>query len=244
MLTIKNVSAVINTTEVLSDVNLKVNKGEVHVIMGPKESGKSSLVHMIQGNPYMLITEGSINFNGKNITKKSPDKRSQLGIFTSFQTPPEIAGLTNLEATKIIYENNKEIVFTSALELCYKNLIRELELGGTFTNEFVNDDDRLPSDWRKSEILQMLMINPNLAMLDEIDLEQDDHSLELIANTILSFMKEPEKACIIVTNNQKFLDLLNPTHVHVVVEGRIATQGGPELYKRIIEDGYSQFSES
>lgn len=243
MLTIKNVSATINDTEILSDINLKINKGEIHIIMGPKQSGKSSLAHVIQGNPYIPVIEGSITLNGKNITKTSAEKRSQLGIFTSFQTPPEITGLTNLDAMKILFENNNN-TFSTSLETCYKNLIRELELGSNFINEFVNDDDRLPSDWRKSEILQMLMLNPKVSILDEIDQEQDEGSLELIANTLLSFMKEPDKACLIITNNQRFLDLLNPTHVHILVEGKIATQGGPELYKRIIEDGYSQFSES
>lgn len=243
MLTIKNVSATIDNAEILSEINLKINKGEIHIIMGPKQSGKSSLAHVIQGNPYIPVTEGSITLHGKNITKTSADKRSRLGIFTSFQNPPEIAGLTNLDAIKMMFENTN-MTFSTSLETCYKNLIRELELGSNFINEFVNDDDRSPSDWRKSEILQMLMINPKIAVLDEIDLEQDEGSLELIAGTLLSFMKEPDKACLIITNNQKFLDLLQPTHVHILVEGKIATQGGPELYKRIIEDGYSQFSES
>ena len=243
MLTIKNVSAVIDTDVILTDINLKINKGEIHIIMGPRQSGKSSLAHVIQGNPYITVTEGSVSFNGKNITKLSADKRSQLGIYTSFQTPPEISGLTNLDAVKIIFENNNNS-FPGMLETCYKNLIRELELGSNFINEFVNDDDRSPGDWRKSELLQMLMLNPKLAILDEIDQEQDERSIELIANTVTSFMKEQDKACLIITNNQKFLDLLKPTQVHILVEGRIATQGGPELYKRIIEDGYSQFSES
>lgn len=243
MLTIKNVSAAIDATEVLSNIDLKINKGEIHIIMGPKQSGKSSLAHIVQGNPYIPITEGSIKLHGKNITKMSADKRSKLGIFTSFQTPPEITGLTNLDAIKILFENNKNS-FTTTLETCYINLIRELELGSNFINEFVNDDDRLSGDWRKSEILQMLMLNPKIAVLDEIDQEQDDRSLELIAHALLSFMKEPDKACMIITNNQKFLDLLEPSHVHILVEGKIAAQGGPELYKRIIEDGYSQFSES
>ena len=244
MLKIKNASAIIDKTEVLSDITLEINPGEIHAIMGPKESGKSSLAHIIQGNPFISVTDGSVSFNKKNLAKLTADKRSQLGIFTSFQIPPEIVGLTNLEAIKLMVKAAGQVTIGSDLESCYKDLIRELELGGTYASEYVNDEDRMPADWRKGEILQMLMINPKLAILDEIDTQQDDSSLILIAGAVTSFMKEKDKACIVITNNQIFLDLIQPTHVHILVGGKITEQGGPELYKRIVEDGYSQFSES
>lgn len=242
MLKIKNLSTTIDSTEIIKDINLEIKAGEIHAIMGPKQSGKSTLAHAIQGNPYIPIDEGSIVFNKKNITRLSADKRAKLGIFTSFQHPPEISGLNNFSAIKMMLKVNKDITVTTDLENCYRQVVRELELGGTFLNEFVNDEDSSPSNWRKSEILQMLMLQPKLAILDEIDLDQDERSLTLIANTLLSFMKEDEKSCIVITHNKSFLDLIKPTHVSILVDGKIVTQGGPDLYTRIEEDGYSQFS--
>jgi Fe-S cluster assembly ATP-binding protein len=242
MLKIKNASAVVNTAEVLKEISLEINPGEIHAIMGPKASGKSMLAQFIQGGDHIKQTEGSITFNRKNIVKLSPDKRSKLGIFTCFQYPSEVVGLTNQDAMKMLLEDVRQIKFDSDLETCYRNLVKELELGSSYHKEFLNMEDRPPADWRKGEIIQMLMINPSLVILDEVDQEQDDHSLDLLAAAILSFMKDKEKSCILITNNKTFLDLIQPTHVHVMVDGKIKLQGNTELYQRIIEDGHTQFS--
>ena len=242
MLKIKNVSATIDTTPVLSNITLEVNPGEIHVIMGPKASGKSTLAHVIQGNPYIKQNEGSITLGKKNINKLSTDKRSQLGIFSSFQYPPEILGLTNLEAVKIAVENAGQISFNSELETCYRSLTNQFELGSSFADLIFNSEEMSPSSWRKNEVLQMLMLNPKIAILDEVDLESDNRSLEIISGSILSFMKQGDRSCILITNNKTFLDLVEPTHVHILVDGMIKQQGTKELYKRIIEDGYTQFS--
>jgi Fe-S cluster assembly ATP-binding protein len=242
MLKIKNVSATIGNKTVLSNISLEINPGEIHVIMGPKASGKSTLVHVIQGNPYVMQTEGTIIFGKKNINKLSADKRSKLGIFSSFQYPPDIPGLTNLEVAKLTGENSSLTIFNTELESCYRSLAVQLELGSSFGDNAFNADDSSPSNWRKNEILQMIMANPKIAILDEVDLDSDNRSLLVIANSILSFMNDKTRSCILITNNKVFLDLVNPTHVHVMVDGKIKEQGTTELYKRIIEDGYSQFS--
>lgn len=242
MLKLKNVSASIDTTEVLKNINITINPGEIHAIMGPKRSGKSTLSHVIQGNPYITQTEGTIYYKGKSINKLAAHKRSQLGIFTSFQYPPDIESITNFDLISSIFENKSKSKVTTEVTAAYKNLLNALDLDNQFPNDPVNTQTRDIEDHKKGEILQMVLSHPDVIILDEIDADVSDEGLQIISLIIKNYLESGERSLILITNNHKLLDLLEPSYVHIMVDGEIREQGTKDLYKRIIEDGYSQFS--
>jgi Fe-S cluster assembly ATP-binding protein len=242
MLKIKNVSALIDTTEVLKDINLEINANEIHAIIGPKGSGKSALAHLIQGNHLIAQTEGTISFKNKNINKVSAHKRSKLGIFTSFQYPVEIEGLTNLEMMKATFETKTGSKFTAALEDSYRKLVAVLGLSPYFPDDMVNNIDSPPSECKKNEIIQMALLQPDLIILDDIDVDLDKASLEAVILILKEYVSNKDKSLVLITQNTDLLDQLTPNRIHILVNGEIREQGGLELYKRIVEDGDKQFS--
>jgi Fe-S cluster assembly ATP-binding protein len=243
MLTIKNVSAVIDAKDLLKNISLTINSGEIHAILGPEKSGKSSLAHLISGHPSIIQTEGSITFKQKNISRLDCDDRAMLGIYTTFQQSPEIFGLRNIDLIKIILKSKKDKRSENEIEKDYKVLCTMLELPSNHGNNMMDYDFMDHSEFRKNEILQMLMLDPKLVIVDEIDADLEEHDLEILGAVLNSFV-DNKKSMIVITHNQQFLDMIVPTHVHILVGGEIKEQGGPDLYKRIIEDGYSQFSQS
>jgi Fe-S cluster assembly ATP-binding protein len=242
MLKIKNVSAIIDTTEVLSNINLEVKKGEIHAILGPKGSGKSTLAHAIQGNPYITVNTGTISFHNKDIKKLKAHRRSEIGIFTSFQHPPEIEGLSNLDLMRALFENRVGGVFGKNIETAYRDLVGAIGLHPKFCEEPVNSSMLTPEEWRKSEIVQMIMLIPELVILDEIDMDLDETALNIVTLMIKKYLDDKKKGILVITQSKSLLDKLEPSHVHVLVDGEIRESGTAELYKRILEDGYPQFS--
>jgi len=242
MLKIKNVSAIVDTTQILSDINLEVKRGEIHAILGPSASGKSTLAHAIQGNPYITINTGSIKFFNKDISRLKSHIRSNIGIFTAFQTPPEIEGLSNLDLIKALFESRIGNVFTPDIETAYRNLVAAIGLHPKFCDEPVNSSVLSPNEWKKGEIIQMMMLVPELIILDEIDVDLTDTDLDIIVNMLKGYLENKDKGVIIITQNKNLLDKIEPSHVHVLVDGEIRESGTAELYKRILEDGYPQFS--
>jgi Fe-S cluster assembly ATP-binding protein len=242
MLKIKNVSAIIDTTEILSNISLEIKRGEIHAILGPASSGKSTLAHLIQGSPYITQSAGTIHYQNKDIKKLKAHKRSEIGIFTSFQHPPEIEGLSNKELMQALYEVRAGSVFNSKVEQAYKQLIASIGLHPRFCDEPVNSSMLEPDEWRKSEIIQLVMLLPELIILDEIDLHLDRDSLIIIIDILKKYLDDHKKSVIVITHSKELLDYLEPSHVHVLVDGEIRESGTGELYKRILEDGYSQFS--
>jgi Fe-S cluster assembly ATP-binding protein len=242
MLKIKNVSATVDTEEVLKDINLEIRQGEIHAILGPRHSGKSTLAHLIQGNPYIRQTSGTIQFKNKNINKLATHKRSKMGIFTSFQHPPEIEGITNLDLMKSLFEARTGKEFGQDLITAYIELLKSIDIDAQFAEEPINSSIRVPEDWKKSEIVQMIMLQPDVIILDEIDLEVSKDTLTQIIAMVKSYISEKDKALVIITHSQSLLEQLDLSHVHVLVDGEIRATGTLELYKRIIEDGYSQLS--
>lgn len=241
MLTIKNVSAVIDTKDLLKNITLQINPGEIHAILGPAGSGKSSLVHLLAGHPSITKTEGSITYKRKDLSRLDASDRNSLGIYTAFQTVPEIFGLSNLSLAKTILKNKKDKRTDQDIERDYQVLAQMLELRPDHGSLMMNYDVMSPSEFRKNEILLMLLSNPKLVILDEIDTDLSEEDLEIIGAVFSSFLDD-QRSMILVTHNKKLLDMVVPTHVHILVDGEIKEQGDTELYKRIIEDGYSQFS--
>jgi Fe-S cluster assembly ATP-binding protein len=241
MLKLKDVSAVVNNDSVLKNINLEIRPGKIHAILGPQGAGKSALAHVIQGNPFIEVA-GSIIFQNKNIKKFTPEKRANLGIFLAFQYPPEIEGLSNKELFNVLIESKTGKPITAEIETSYINLIKAIGLDSSFVNDSVNTEHRNIADCKKGEIAQAVLLQPELIILDEIDTDIDKEDLEYIILMLQDFLADKTKSLIIITHNSKLLDRLLPDYVHVMVEGEIREEGTTELYKRIIEDGYTQFS--
>lgn len=242
MIKIKNLTAKIKDIEVLKDINLTVNPGELHAIMGARHSGKSSLVHAILGNPILDINEGSITFNRRSILDKNIEQRNLLGIFTSFQYLPILDGISNFDLTKAMLKARKDKRSSNEVEKEYKSLVKELGLSSNHGHKITNNETMTATECKKNELLQIIITDPKLIVLDEIDKDIEDDELEPFAIHIKNFLKNKKKAAIVVTHNKHFLDLLDPTHVNIMVNGTIQRKGSQDLYKRIVEDGYTQFS--
>lgn len=241
MLTIKNVSAVIDAKDLLNDISLEIKPGEIHAILGPRGSGKSSLAHLISGHPSIIQTEGTITYKRKDLSKLDSSDRSKLGIYVAFQSVPEITGLTNLGLAKLLLKSKKDKRTETDIERDYKVLATMLELRPNHGSLLFDYDELSPSELKKNEILLMLLLNPELIIIDEIDTDLDEDDLAVVGAVLDSYTDE-KSSMILITHSRALLDMVVPTHVHVLVNGEIKEQGDTELYKRIIEDGYSQFS--
>jgi len=241
MITIKNLHAKVAGNEILKGLNLQVNAGEVHAIMGPNGSGKSTLANVLAGNEAYEVTEGEVIFNGKNLLELAPEERAAEGIFLAFQYPVEIPGVTNSTFLKTAidsirkYRNEPEI---SAKE--FLALIREkaalLDMDNKLISRAVNEGFS-GGEKKRNEILQLLMLNPKLAILDETDSGLDIDALKIVSKGV-NFFRSPENATIVVTHYQRLLDYIVPDFVHVLYKGRIIKSGGKELALELEEKGY------
>ena len=240
MLKIKNITAVTESQHLIKDINLEINADEIHAILGPKHSGKSALAHVIAGHPSIQVTEGGILWGRKKLLGMEANERVKLGIFTSFQFPPEFEGVTNFELmTEFLTTKESEI---SDLALKYSSCCEILNLGTEHGDRIPSGHSMVMSQAKRNELIYMLLTNPKLVVLDEIDDGLSDQDIVLVASLLKDYLQDTGKGCIVITHNQVLLSILNPTHVHVMVGGEIKLSGGTELYTRIIEDGYSEFS--
>lgn len=240
LLNIKDLYANAGEKEILKGLNLKVNKGEVHVIMGPNGAGKSTLANIILNNPQYKVISGEIDFEGENINNLRTDERARKGIFMSFQTPEEVPGIsvTNfLKSAKnaITGENVRILSFKKDLEKSMKDLnmapsysMRDLNVG--FSG----------GEKKKLEILQMLMLNPKLAILDETDSGLDVDAIKTVSKGIAMY-KNDDNAVIIITHGTKILQKINIDYVHVLVNGKIVKTGDSSLADKIEKEGYAEY---
>lgn len=242
MLKIKNLTVQLLGEDILGDINLEVEPGEIHAIMGPKNTGKSNLVHTILGAPSIVVSDGEIKFKKKSILNKKIHERNLLGMFISFQHPPIIDGISNFELVKSILKAHSDERTANEVEGDYKYLCKQLGLSSDHGRKIVNHEILTMTECKKNEILHMFMLNPDLIILDEIDEGVHEDELELLAGYIKLFLSDQSKAAIVVTHSHALLNILEPTHVHIMVDGTIRETGSAELYKRIVEDGYTQFS--
>ena len=247
MLEIKNLHASVAGVEILRGVDLVVNAGEIHAIMGPNGSGKSTLCYVIAGRDGYEVTSGKILYNGQDLTELEPEERAAEGVFLAFQYPVEIPGVPNTtflkEALNAIRRHRGESEL-DAME-CVK-LVREK------TKEFGIPDDMLKrpvnvgfsgGEKKRNEILQMAVLNPALAVLDETDSGLDIDALKIVADGV-NALQSPECATLVITHYQRLLDHIVPDFVHVLANGRIRRSGGKELALELEENGYADFGEA
>lgn len=241
LLEIKDLYVNVEEKEILKGLNLKINKGEVHVIMGPNGAGKSTLANVILNNPEYTKISGKIEFEGENINELSTDKIAKKGIFMSFQSPIEIPGISTLNFLKIAKNNitNKPVKVFEFKEMINK-YTEELNMNSKLINRDLNVGFS-GGEKKKNEILQMLTLNPKLAILDETDSGLDVDAIRIVSKGINMF-KNKENAVLIITHNAKILESLTPDFVHILVNGQIVKTGTASLAKEIEESGYKEYS--
>lgn len=246
LLSIRNLHASIGDREILKGVNLEINKGEVHSIMGPNGNGKSTLAGIIAGNPKYTVTEGEVIYNGKNILDLPVDVRANEGIFLGFQYPVEIPGvtITNFMRTAI-NEQRKYRGLDPLSGAQFLKLMEEkkkvVEMTTNLANRSVNEGFS-GGEKKKNEIFQMAMLNPTLSILDETDSGLDIDALRIVASGV-NQLRSPENAIVVITHYQRLLDYIVPDFVHVMYDGRIVKTGGKNLALELEEKGYEWIKE-
>ncbi len=236
-LLINNLHVKVGEKEILKGLNLEVNKGEVHVIMGPNGAGKSTLANVLMGNPKYEITDGEIIFEGTKINDLKVDERAKLGIFMSFQYPEEIPGITVenfLRLAKMAIEEKpiKVMKFKKTLREKMELLDMKEEYAARYLNEGFSGGEK-----KKSEILQLLMLNPKLAILDETDSGLDVDAVKIVAKGVEQY-KTAENSIIIITHHRNILDYLKPDYVHFLMDGRIVKTGHESLIELVEKEGF------
>ncbi len=241
MLEIKDLHASIGEKEILRGINLSVKAGEIHAVMGPNGSGKSTLAQVIAGHPSFEVTKGSVTYDGENLLEMEPEVRAQRGVFLAFQYPIEIPGVTNSYFLRSAYNeirkarNEPELDPLEFLDLMEsKTKIVEMDQG--MMNRSVNTGFS-GGEKKRNEILQMAVLEPKLAILDETDSGLDIDALKIVSNGV-NALRRPDNATIVVTHYQRLLNYIVPDHVHVLAGGRIVRSGGKELALELEERGY------
>lgn len=241
MIKIKDLKARVEEKDILKGLNLEVNAGEVHAIMGPNGSGKSTLANVLAGNEGYEVTGGSVELEGKDLLDMAPEDRAREGLFLAFQYPIEIPGISNATFLKTAineirkYRGEQEITAKEFLTLI-KEKSKILGMSDSLVGRSVNSGFS-GGEKKRNEILQMLMLNPKLAILDETDSGLDIDALKIVAEGVNVF-KNKDNAVILVTHYQRLLDYIVPDFVHVLSNGRIIKSGGKELALELEEKGY------
>lgn len=238
LLKIENLSAGTEDKEILKNINIEIKPGEVHVIMGPNGSGKTTLSNTIMGNPRYIISSGKIFFEGEDITELSTDKRAKAGIFMSFQTPMEVNGISteNFIRTALQQKTDENISFIKFRKELHKEM-EKLSMDKSYGDRYLNVGFS-GGEKKKNEILQLLMLNPKLAILDETDSGLDVDATRIVAEGINRYHND-DNAVIIITHHRELIRKIEPDKVHVIVDGSIALEGGEEIVDRIESEGFN-----
>lgn len=244
LLSLKNLEASIENTQIIKKFNLDIQKNEIHVIMGPNGSGKSTLSKILAGHPAYTVTNGEIEFNQKNLLDLTPEDRSHEGLFLAFQYPIEIPGVTNYDFLRLAYNQKQKYYNQSELDpLQFMELtqimIDKLKMKSEFLNRNLNEGFS-GGEKKRNEILQMLLLDPKLVILDEIDSGLDIDAIKIICDGIINNLKK-DASLIVITHYPKILSYLKPTHVHIMMDGKIVKTGNMELIEILENEGYEAF---
>ena len=240
LLNISGVKTQVEGKGILKGLDLNINKGEVHVIMGPNGAGKSTLANILMAHPKHELLEGTITFEGEDIAELKTDERAKKGMFLSFQHPEEVPGITVdnfIRSSKIAIDG--QLVKYLKFDKDLKNNMKELKMNPEYSKRYLNVGFS-GGEKKKNEILQMLMLNPKLAILDETDSGLDVDAIRVVSDGIKMYANE-NNAVLIITHNTKILETLKPDFVHVLVDGRIVKTGNSDLADLIEKDGYEAF---
>ena len=240
LLVIDDLHASAEGVDILKGVSLTVERGQIHALMGPNGSGKSTLANVLMGHPGYVITAGSISYRGEDITAWTPDKRGRAGLFLAFQYPEEIPGVSVVNFLRSALSNRSGVDYT-VLELRLKvaEAMRELEMDPSFADRYLNEGFS-GGERKRNEVLQMAVLEPEMAVLDETDSGLDIDALRTVAEGVEK-LASPERGFLIITHYQRMLDYITPDIVHVFVDGRVVATGGADLAKRIEDEGYDAF---
>ena len=240
VLSIKDLHVAIGDKEILKGINLTINTGETHALMGPNGNGKSTLLGTIMGHPKYKVTQGTITLDGEDVLSMSVDERSRKGLFLGMQYPQEIPGVTNSDFLRSAMNARREkplslYQFIRAMD----HATEDLEMDGNLAHRYLNEGFS-GGEKKRNEILQMKLLEPKFALLDEIDSGLDVDALRIVADNI-NEMRETKKedfGLVMVSHYERLYELVKPTHVHVLVDGNIVVEGGFELIEKINNEGY------
>lgn len=237
-LMIKNLHVEVEGKEILKGIDLTVADHEIHALMGPNGNGKSTLLAAIMGHPKYTVTQGTIELDGRNVLEMSVDERSRAGLFLAMQYPQEVPGVTNSDFLRAAMNARREnpislFSFIKEMEKTIKDLQMKPDLAHRFLNEGFSGGEK-----KRNEIVQMKMLKPSLAMLDEIDSGLDVDALKIVADAVTQMQQETGLGMIVVSHYERFYQLLKPTHAHVLINGRIVMEGDETLVQKIDQDGY------
>ncbi|EAC3359678.1 Fe-S cluster assembly ATPase SufC [Listeria monocytogenes] len=238
-LKIQDLHVEIEGKEILKGVNLEISTGEIHAIMGPNGTGKSTLSSAIMGHPKYEVTQGTITLDGEDVLEMEVDERARAGLFLAMQYPSEISGVTNAEFIRAAINSRREegdeisvMQFIRKLDAKMDILDMDEEMAERYLNEGFSGGEK-----KRNEILQLLMIEPKLAILDEIDSGLDIDALKVVSKGV-NEMRGEGFGCLIITHYQRLLNYITPDFVHVMMQGKVVKEGGPELAKRLEAEGY------
>ncbi len=242
-LEIRNLHVRTEDREILRGVDLTVKRGELHALMGPNGSGKSTLANTIMGHPVYEVTEGEILFDGENITELAPHERAKLGLFLAFQYPVAIPGVSVANFLRLaINAKREEPIKVKEFGTQLRRAVELLDVDDGFTSRHLNDGFS-GGEKKRAEVLQMAMLEPDIAVLDETDSGLDIDALRTVAEGVQKLHDQQGLGALIITHYQRILDYVRPQFVHIMLDGRIVMEGGNELVERLEREGYDRIRE-
>ena len=244
-LEIKDLHVSIEDNEILKGINLTIKSGEFHALMGPNGTGKSTLAAAVMGHPKFEVTKGSITLNGEDVLEMEVDERARAGLFLAMQYPSEISGVTTSDFLRSSINARRGEGNEISLMKFIKEMdaaLDELEMDKNMAQRYLNEGFS-GGEKKRNEILQLMMLKPGIAILDEIDSGLDIDALKVVSDAVNKVREETGLGCLIITHYQRLLNYIKPDFVHVVMQGRIVKSGGPELAERLEKDGYEWIKE-